>query len=183
MIKDKIVVKRYANAFMSFAKDTIGLEKAIREFHDLKANVIRENPQFMEILRSEGITHAEKRDFIDRVLSDDFSRELKQFLKFLLDKHRIDKLIDIIEYVRIEYSHGQEIEALLKTSFPLEVELIKEIEVKLEARFHKKFKFYIDLDGSLLGGVQVVMGNNTILDGSVRKRLDELKEKMMEVRV
>ena len=43
-------------------------------------------------------------------------------------------------------------------------------------------RFYIDLDGSLLGGVQVVIGN-TIIDGSVRKRLDELKEKLTTIRM
>jgi F0F1-type ATP synthase delta subunit len=29
-----------------------------------------------------------------------------------------------------------------------------------------------------MGGVQVIMENNTIIDGSVRKRLGDLKEKL-----
>jgi F0F1-type ATP synthase delta subunit len=53
----------------------------------------------------------------------------------------------------------------------------------LENKLHKKFKFYIDVDADLLGGVQVIMGDDTIIDGSVKKRLSDLKEKLRGVRV
>ncbi len=71
-------------------------------------------------------------------------------------------------------------DVLLRTAFPLELDLIKKIEVVLRKRFKQDLRFYIDLDGSLLGGVQVVIGN-TIIDGSVVKRLDELKGKLTTV--
>lgn len=179
--KDKIVIKRYAEAFLGFASSTIGLDKVIDDFKNVK-NIVRENPGFMEFLENPGITTAEKNYFIDKVLGDDFSSEFKQFLKLLLEKKRIDKLVDIAEYIRVSYSHGEEIEVLLKTTFPLEVELIRSIEKKLSEKFKKKFKFYIDLDGSLLGGIQVVIGN-ILIDGSLRKRLDELQQKLRTVRV
>jgi len=179
--KDKIVIKRYAEAFLGFASPTIGMNKIIEDFKNIK-NILRVNPGFMEFLEHPGIPLAEKNDFIDLVLGDDFSSEFRQFLKLLLEKNRIDKLSDIAEYIRISYSHGEEIEVLLKTTFPLEVELIRSIENKLREKFKRKFKFYIDLDGSLLGGIQVVIGN-ILIDGSVRKRLDELRQKLKMVRV
>jgi F-type H+-transporting ATPase subunit delta len=89
---------------------------------------------------------------------------------------------DIAEYLLLNYAHEGEEEVVLRTSLPLDIGLIKRIEEKLSERYGKKFKFYIDLDGSLLGGVQVVMGN-TIFDGSVRKRLSDLKEKLKETEV
>jgi F-type H+-transporting ATPase subunit delta len=183
MIKDRVVAKRYADAYMGFVKETIGQEQAIQELKALKNLVIRENPGFMELLTHESIGHQEKRDFVDKVLDDNFSNELKDFLKFLLDKERVTNLADIMEYIRINYSYGQEIEAVLKTSFPLEVELIKEVEDSLEKKLNKKFKFYIDLDADLMGGIQVTMGDNTIIDGSVKKRLSDLREKLRGVRV
>ena len=64
----------------------------------------------------------------------------------------------------------------------MDLELIREIKNNLEDKFKKKFKLYINLDGSLLGGIQVVIGN-TVLDGSVRRRLDDLKEKLKALRV
>lgn len=178
---DYLVVKRYAEAFMDFAKETIGLKKAVLEFKALK-NLMRENPGFQEILHSLDVSHIEKCDFIDKTLAQDYSNELIQFLKFLLEKKRIDKIMDIASYIKVAYAHFGETEAILKTSFPLDLALIKEIKNRFENKFKRKFRFYIDLDGSLLGGVQVIMGN-TVMDGSVRRKLDELKGKLLTVRV
>jgi len=99
-----------------------------------------------------------------------------------LEKKRIDKIVEIADYVRVAYAHLGETEAILRTSFPLELDVIRQIKERLEKKLARKIRFYINLDGSLLGGVQVVIGN-TILDGSVRKRLNDLKEKLLTLRV
>ncbi|MFH0791503.1 MAG: ATP synthase F1 subunit delta [Candidatus Omnitrophota bacterium] len=178
---DDIIVKRYAEAFMGFAKKTIGFEKANQDFKALK-DIMRENPEFYELLCRLEVSYTEKCDFIDKVLETDFSVELRQFLKLLLEKKRIDKIHGIADYIRIAYAHPGETDVLLKTSFPLDLDLIKKIEDKLREKLNQKFRFYIDLDGSLLGGVQIVIGN-TVLDGSIRRRLEELKEKLSLIRV
>ena len=180
-MRERLVVKRYAEAFMDFSKDTIGLEKAAADFKGLKL-LMRGNPGFQEILNSLDVSQAEKFSFIDKVLDRPFSNEFRQFLKLLLEKNRIDKIIDIADYVRVAYAHLGETEAILKTSFPLDLDLIREIKERLEKKFNRRFRFYIVLDGSMLGGVQVIIGN-TIIDGTVRKRLADLKEKLLTVRV
>ena len=180
-MKERLVVKRYAEAFMDFSKDTIGLERAVADFKGLKL-LMQANPGFQEILNSLDVSQNEKNDFIDRVLNAPFSNEFRQFLKLLLEKQRVDKIIDIADYVRVAYAHLGETEAILKTSFPLDLGLIQEIKDRLEKKFSRKFRFYIVLDGSMLGGVQVIIGN-TIIDGSVRRRLSDLKEKLLTLRV
>jgi F-type H+-transporting ATPase subunit delta len=182
MIKDEIIVKRYADAFMGFLKENIGQEKGFQDLRALRDTVIRDNPEFMQFLESQEITHTEKCDFIDKIVRDGFSDEIRDLLKLLLKKERINKLEDIMEYIRINYAYMGEEDVLLKTSFPLDIELIKNIEERLTKKFKKRLKFYIDLDGELLGGVQVII-RNTILDGSVRHRLDGLKEKLMTIRI
>jgi F-type H+-transporting ATPase subunit delta len=178
---ERIVVRRYAEAFMEFAKGTIGLERAVEDFKSVR-NLIHENPGFQEVLHSLDVSIKEKNEFIEKVLDDNFSTEFKQFMKLLLEKKRIDKIVDIAEYVRISYAHLGETEAILKTSFPLDLDLIQELKEGLEKKYNKKLRFYIDLDGTMLGGVQVIIGN-TIIDGSVRKRLSDLKEKLLTVKV
>ncbi|MDD2679764.1 MAG: ATP synthase F1 subunit delta [Candidatus Omnitrophica bacterium] len=180
-MKERLVVKRYAEAFMDFARETIGLKQAVLDFKNLKA-IMHENKGFQEILHSLDVSYAEKRDFIDKVLNADFSNEFKQFLKLLLEKNRIGIIGDIADYVRVAYSHLGETEAILRTSFPLDLSLIRKIKDKLEKKFKRAFRFYIDLDGSLLGGVQVIIGN-TVIDGTVRRRLEDLKQKLLTVRV
>lgn len=176
-MKEKILEKRYAEAFLSFAKNSIGIEKAVEELKDIKI-IICGNPELEEFLYNAGIIYTEKCDFIDKVFNEIFSNETRHFLKFLLEKKRIGHLIGISDYVRIKYSHGEAIEVLLRTSYPLELELIQKIKIKLGEKFGKKINLFLELDPDLLGGVQVRIGN-TIIDGSVRRRLEELKEKLM----
>lgn len=180
-MKERLVVKRYAEAFMDFANGTIGLKSAALDLKNLKL-LIQGNKEFLEVLLSLDVSYSEKCDFIDKVLNEDFSKELGRFLKLLLEKNRIDKINDIADYIRVAYAHLGETEAILRTSFPLDLNLIQQIKEKLEHKFNRAFRFYIDLDGSLLGGVQVVIGN-TILDGTVRRRLEELKEKLSTAKV
>ena len=180
-MKSKIIAKRYAEAFIGYAKETIGVDRAVEEFKNIR-NVIRDNPGFLEILQTPEIIHAEKLDFMQQVMQDNFSREFRNFVRLLLEKERISQLNDIAEYIRVNYSHLEETDVILKTTFPLDLELIKALQQKLEQRFNKKIKFFIELDGNLLGGVLVIMGN-TIIDGSVKRALRELREKLMQTRM
>ncbi len=180
-MKNAIAIKRYADAFLGYAAETSGRGVAIEDFRKIK-DLIRENPEFIHFLLIPGITYSEKCGFIDTLLASDFSDQFRQFLKLLLNKGRIGMLDAMADFVRVQYSHGEETEAKLKTSFPLDIDEIKTIKTTLENKLHKKFKLYIDLDGSLLGGIQLTIGN-TIIDGSVRRRLEDLRAKLMTVRV
>ena len=85
-MKDEIVVKRYADAFVKFSEETIGIQQAAQELKALKNIVIHDNPDFLVLLGNMEITVSEKCDFIDKVLSEGFSEETRQFLKLLIRK-------------------------------------------------------------------------------------------------
>jgi F-type H+-transporting ATPase subunit delta len=180
-MKNETISKRYADAFLDFAKPSIGTEKALEELRDIK-RVFQENPEIASFIGSPQITEGEKRSFLDASLKDAFSEELRRFLKLLLAKGRIDILPDIADYARVEYSHGTEVEALLKASYPLDTEDMRKIKDVLERRFHKKLHLYVELDPDLLGGIYVKI-ENQVIDGSVLRRLSDLKEKMIAAKV
>ncbi|MCX5669561.1 MAG: ATP synthase F1 subunit delta [Candidatus Omnitrophica bacterium] len=181
MIKDKVVVSRYAEAFLSFARANCGIDKALEDLVIVK-NIIRDNSGFKQLLDNPEISYTEKCAIIDLVIKDGFSDELRNFLKLLLEKKRFNIFLDVAEYLRAKYGHHGQVDVLLRTAFPLELDLIQRIESALEKKFKQSLRFYIDLDGDLLGGVQVVIGN-TIIDGSVKKRLEELRDKLTIVRM
>jgi len=180
-MKDEILVKRYAEAFMGYTQEvTVG--RVIQDLRNLKRNILEKNPEFLAFLSSFEITSVEKCDFLEKVIGEDFLLQTKQFLRLLLEKKRIDKLPDIIDFLTLKYLHPGQKKVLLKTSYFLNDELIEEIENCLEEKFHQKFKFYINLDASLLGGIQVIIGN-TVIDGSVKRRLEDLREKLNTIMV
>ena len=181
MIRNKVLVSRYAEAFLNFARANCGSVKALEDLAVVK-KIIRDNPGFKDLMDNPEISYLEKCGIIDAVIRDGISDEMRNFLKLLLDKKRFNIFIDVAEYLRVKYSHEGQVDVLLKTAFPLDLELIEKIQVALKKRFKQNLRFYIDLDGSLLGGVQVVIGN-TIIDGSVRRRLVELRDKLINVQM
>jgi F-type H+-transporting ATPase subunit delta len=179
MIKNKVLVSRYAEAFLSFARANCGAAKALVDLAVVK-KIIRDNPGFKELMSNPEIAYLEKCTIIDGVMRDGISDEIRDFLKLLLDKKRFDIFLDVAEYLRVKYSHEGQVDVLLKTAFPLDLDVIERIQDALKKRFKQNLRFYIDLDGSLLGGVQVVIGNK-IIDGSIRKRLADLRDKLITV--
>lgn len=181
-MKTKIITKRYAEAYVESNLKLQGLEKISGEFKALK-RCLYDSPDIMSFFSNPEITYSEKVAFIDKVFGIDFSVEFCDFLKYLITKKRIDMLPEIAEYIRVNFSHGEALEAVLKTTLPLEVKDVEDIKKKLEKKFERKINLYIDLDPSLLGGIKVVIKNTIIIDGSVRKRLEDLRSKLEMVRV
>jgi F-type H+-transporting ATPase subunit delta len=180
-MQKKILTKHYADAFMRFAGSfpapAVGAAKAYEEVRDLKA-LMDSNPDFSFFLKSRRITLLEKLEFLDKVLDGNFTEPIRLFLRLLLERNRFDLLEDICEEIRTAYSDGRRIDVLIKTAFLLDLEEIKEIERRLEQKFAKPFKYFIELDPNLLGGVQVMIGNR-IIDASVRRRIKDLRDEML----
>lgn len=180
-MKLRLIARRYAEAFIDYVENTIGLESAIHDIKNLR-QIIRDNPEFKQILLSPGLSDTEKSEFIYTILKEYFSIELIQFLELLIEKRRIPQLDDIIDYIISNYCPGEIVESILKTAYPLDPETIQTIEEKMKDRFKKNLHFSLKLDKTLLGGVEVEVGN-TVIDGSVRRRLEELRDELKTVRM
>lgn len=175
-----IIAKRYAEGFLEFAKPSLGIEKIVEEFKNVKL-ILSGNPDFKEFLENYDILHDEKYAVLDKVLKA-FSQEIRDLFKLLIVKDHAKIMTDICDYVRMTYAHGEAVDALLRTTYPLDLSLIEAIKEQAERKLNKKLSLHIEFDASLLGGVQLTVGN-LIIDGSVRKRLDQLKDKLQALRV
>jgi F-type H+-transporting ATPase subunit delta len=175
------LIIRYAEGFLEYAKTSIGFEKALEELKKAK-DVFRANPEFESFLENPSINYYDKCDCLDKTLTGAFTEEMRNFLKLLLKKGRIEKFASIAEYARIKYSHGERIKALLNTSYMIDETLMGKLKDKMEAKLRSKLQLYVDLEPQMLGGVKLTVGNR-IWDGSVRKRLEDLKRKLLAAKV
>jgi F-type H+-transporting ATPase subunit delta len=180
-MRDKIIAKRYAEAFIDYARANVGVQRCADEVKAFKW-LLRENPDLLQFIRAPEVPGSEKYGVLDRTLAGNYSGEFLTFIKYLIGKRRFDNFPLIADYIRMNYSHGDSVEAVLRTTFPLELDLVERIKSRLEARFEKKVNLYLELDPELLGGVQIVVGN-TIQDGSVKNRLEGLRKQLMKTQV
>lgn len=175
------LITRYAEGFLEYAKEAIGFEQALEELQKVK-EIFHDNQDFKEFLENPAINYIEKCAVIDKVLCAAFSEGIRNFLKLLLKKGRISKFADIATYARIKYAHGNKMSALLYTSYLISTELLEVFKRKLENKLRMKLQLYVDLDLDMLGGARVIIGNK-ILDGSIKKRLEDLKRKLLAAKV
>ena len=89
MIKNKVLISRYAEAFLNFSRTSCGSVKALEDLVVVK-NIIRNNPGFKDLMDNPEISFAEKSTVIDGVLKDGIGEEMRNFLKLLLDKKRFN---------------------------------------------------------------------------------------------
>ena len=175
------LIIRYAEAFLEYSKESIGVDRALEELKEIK-DVLRDNQDFKEFLENPTIDYAEKCGVMDRALASGFSEEMRNFLKLLLKKGRIGKLPNIAEYARIKYSHGEKVKASLYTSYIMDTRTMETFKDAIEKKLRAKLQLYVNLEPEMLGGVKLVVGNK-IWDGSVRRRLEDMKSKLLAARV
>jgi F-type H+-transporting ATPase subunit delta len=63
------------------------------------------------------------------------------------------------------------------TAVPLTKEEAEKLQNRLEARFHRKMDMVCTVDPALIGGIRVET-EGRVLDGSLKARLQEIKEVM-----
>lgn len=180
-MRDKIIVKRYAQAYIEFAEPQIGMERCVEEMKGLKW-LLRVEDDFASFLKAPEVNRQDKARVLDSILKSQYSEATILFINYLISRHRVGLLSEIADYVRLKYSHSELTDVTLRTTFPLELDIIVHIKESLEKRLQNKVNLYLELSPDLLGGVQVVIGN-TVIDGSVRNRLFELKKKMLQSQV
>jgi len=179
-MKEEILARRYAEAFLGYAQESLGPEKAAAELKKLEV-LLHQTPDFYQFLSNIDVEYSQKCRVADKVLLD-LSEVTRSFIKFLIQKDRIKIIFEICEYIRINYSGGGTVDTLLKTSYPLDLELVRRIKETFEAKLKKRLNLHIELDPDLLGGVQVWAGN-MLFDGSVQKQLDDLRKKLMSIKM
>lgn len=179
-MKNKVLSERYAQGFLIFSQEKIGVPKMLEELKTLKT-ALHGSPDLKKFLESPSIAGLEKIKFVKNAFKKGFSENLINFLCFLIQKRRIDLLGEIIEYL-LHHSRQEQMTAVLKVSSPLDMEVLQSAKKKIENKLARQVKLFVHLDAELMGGFQVIAGN-TLMDGSIRGSLAELKEKLLQAKV
>jgi F-type H+-transporting ATPase subunit delta len=166
----------YARSLFEVAKDQDKLD-LVRDQLGAFADALHETRDLQVFFFSPYFSTAEKEDGLDRVVSD-ADPVILNFLKLLIEKHRMP----VVFRIRASYDALWEDEnRLLPVQITSAVELDKEIVSQLGDRIaeqtDRKVDISADVDPDILGGIVVRVGNS-VLDASVRNRLDQLRRQV-----
>jgi F-type H+-transporting ATPase subunit delta len=166
----------WARALFEVAEEQDALDEVreqLGEFTDALAG----DQQLQVFFFSPYFSSQEKKDGLHKAVTD-ASPILLNTLEALVEKHRMPALFRI----RREYdSLWEEARNLLPVRITSAVELdeatIKSIGDRIAEQTGRTVELAADVDPDILGGLQVRVGN-TILDATIRHRLDQLRREV-----
>ena len=175
-----VVSSRYAQALFEVGEESDKLDNFNEELKVI-VDILKDNKDFYEALRSPLIGKNEKNKLIDNIFSNMFNVEVLNFLHILVDKNRISIIENIYKtFKELVNKKNNIIEAVAITAISLKEETLKQLEDKLSNITKKTVILRNEVNKNILGGVLIRMGNEEI-DGTVKARLDKLKDELSQV--
>ena len=175
------VVSRYANALVSIAKEEQKLEQYKLAVLSMRETFVS-NPELLKFLKSYFVSNENKEKVIEELTKDFGLRNLTNFVKLLVVKHKIYLFKDIASEITKGINFELDVyEGFVYSTEPLEKEKILEISQVISQKIHKKVELKNKIDERLIGGVKVVVHDH-VFDGSIKYKLETMKEQLKERR-
>lgn len=175
------VASRYAAAIVSIAKDENKLEQYKLAILDVEA-LFESNPELLKFLKSYFVKASEKYSVIEGILSKYRLENLNNFIKLLVEKHQIHNYKNIAKEVTKGINFELDIyEGFVYSTEPLTDDKVKEIADAISKKLNRKVELKNKIDSRLIGGVKVVVHDH-VFDGSLKHKLETMKENLKERR-
>ena len=173
------VAERYAQGLFELAKETHTVEEKKADAETL-LQVIESDSGLIDFLKAVKVTRAEKKAFIETVLTDRFDQDLIRFLKLIIDKGRITYLKEILQaFISLTDDELGIVRAVVESARALKQEDLDRITESLVKKTGKKIVLSNKVDPALIAGIKVVVGNN-VTDVTMKNKIDSLKGALLK---
>lgn len=175
-----VIANRYAEALFQIGEEENKTDNLYNELKEV-SSLMNTNKDLNNVMKSPLVSKKEKIQLIDTLFAGKVDNDLKNFLKILIEKGRITSINAIGEtYKELLNEKNNILEGYVISAVPMNDEKIKELETELSKKYNKNVTLENKVDESILGGVLVRLGN-TQIDGSVKTRLDNIKDQLAQV--
>jgi F-type H+-transporting ATPase subunit delta len=170
---------RYARAIIDTAIKENQLEQASADLKTVE-EVISGSREFTNLIKSPVVPVWKKKDILKEVFQNKVSPLVFHFITLLADKHRESLIIDIIAEFRRQYNKiTNKVEVEITTINQVESGLRDKILSKLAEITGKTILPDFGTDKDIKGGI-VIRIEDWVYDASVRRRLELLREELIE---
>lgn len=178
----ELVSKRYSNALFEVAFEQ-GQYEAVQDELSFVTACLNEEPKLYQLLKSPLISSDEKKEILSAIFKENVSKEVFNFLRIIIDKGRESYIESIVEEYRVLANKVKnKIDAVAITAVPMNELDLKKLQVNLSMSSGKNIQLQNQVDPSVKGGVLVKIGDK-VIDGTVKSRLENLKEQLSQILV
>lgn len=176
----KLVAKTYAQALFEFAQEAGRIEDIRTEF-DFVGETLTTYKEFFELVKTPKLSIDERKAILVKVFGEKISSEMMNFLMIILDKRRAGELLSIHREFALQVDAHLGIEEAFVTSATALDEAEKDALVaNLVKLTGKKIRLRTGVDPSVIGGVYIKVGDK-VIDGSLRNKLELMKEELRQI--
>jgi F-type H+-transporting ATPase subunit delta len=166
----------YGRSLFEVAKEQDKLD-LVREQLGEFADALEETRELQVFFFSPYFSTAEKEDGLDRAVSGGDAAVIN-FLKLLIENHRMPVVFRIRrEYDRLWEEENKLLPVRITSAVELDSKTISQIGDKIAEQTGRKVDLSSEVDPDILGGIVVRVGNS-ILDASIRNRLENLRKQV-----
>ncbi len=168
------IAEVYGRSLFAVAQEQDKLDD-IREQLGQFADALDENRDLAVFFFSPYFSTPEKKDGLAKTV-EGADETLINFLELLIEKHRMPAVFRIRRYYDgLWEQENQILPVSISTATELDKATVKQIGDRIAKDTGQKIELTADVDPDILGGIVLRVGNS-ILDASIRNRLDNLRK-------
>ena len=178
-MNNKGMTKKYARALYNVAVQQKDVKKVSERINYI-VNVMKAVPELIQLLQTHQISSDNKVTILNKVLNDNISSLELELIADILKNNNILILPDIAKYFDYLVETDSTLINMTITSVTeLSTDEVEHIKSNVESQLSKKVDVATKIDKNLIGGIKLRVGN-TVVDNSISRRLDMLKNKLTQ---
>ncbi|MFD2615501.1 F0F1 ATP synthase subunit delta [Paenibacillus gansuensis] len=179
MSREALVAKRYAKALFELARDK-GVIAQVENHLKIVVDTINSNKELDAFLKHPGVDSKAKFSVLQNAFGHELSGLVMDTLRLLISKGRETVLPELLKsYVTVAGEALGQADAVVSSMEPLTAEQSAEIAAKFGQITGKTIRIENVIDKSLLGGIQVRIGDR-LYDGSLSGKLARLEQSLKQ---
>lgn len=177
-MRDETVARNYAQTLFELAGRNDALE-VYGDAIEVVAQLVDEDPRFRMFLETPRIDDEARKAVVRKAFDDALPKHVVNFVLVTIDKRRQRLLRSISQqyHALLDEHLGRE-HVQVTMAHPVDEATRAVVTEKLSAALGKRAIPHIRIDAGILGGI-IVRTGDTIFDGSVRRRLDGMRRRLL----
>jgi F-type H+-transporting ATPase subunit delta len=169
------VIRGYAEALFGVVRAEGELDRVEDELYRF-GKLLESNYELKQALSDQSMERAQRTKILDDLLADKVSSHTLGLLTFIVNQGRARQLPQILEQVsELAAQARQRAVAEVRSAVPLDEEQRDELARALSKATGKQVEVKVIVDPTVIGGIVAKVGD-MVIDGTVKRRLDELRE-------
>ena len=141
--------------------------------------IFEEHPELKTIFEDSSVSIDKKKDMAKNILEGYVEKETLIFILILISRGRIGSWDGIVKNYRMLFDQDSETSrGIVYSVLPVEGENLRKLEEETARILDRKVKLENRIDTTLIGGA-VIYVDGKLIDISIRKKLNDLKQAML----